>query len=399
MDQKRFITAGGFIDGTGSDIRKKIFLEVQGGSIASIGSVAELTENDEVIIDDFSHCLILPALFDCSVSLLRSPSVDENVRLSAKEADSAKKKVMVERHIAYCHAYGIQGMAVHDNLSELKGCLSEDAEENELIDIRTSDDSCCDRLHGIDDGREDADFLWIGYSDSIDAENSSFSRLNHDDLRRILKKKGSKKAVVVANGIKEVAEALAAGCDAVEQGYGMGEENLRKMSERNVLWIPNVVRAKNALDGSGTGGSVSCRFSQRYAAPGKQIPGIEAFWKKIVAGQIEQLRFARKLGVITAVGTGAGSIGILHGESMIEEMKLFMKAGFPLQETFKCASENGARFFGLKKMGALTVGRSATFLIARGAVQQLPRKLSFLENIYVNGAPSVNYCKNPIIKS
>jgi imidazolonepropionase-like amidohydrolase len=131
-------------------------------------------------------------------------------------------------------------------------------------------------------------------------------------------------------------------------------------------------------------------------APGKPVPGAEAFWKKTLAEQLTQLRLARELGVKTAVGTGAGSVGILHGESMVEEMKLFIKAGYSLAETIRCASENGAGFFGMEQLGALTVGRKATFLITRGTVQQLPRKLSYLEGIYVDGAPCVNYRKNPV---
>jgi imidazolonepropionase-like amidohydrolase len=97
------------------------------------------------------------------------------------------------------------------------------------------------------------------------------------------------------------------------------------------------------------------------------------------------------------VGTGAGSIGILHGESMVEEMKLFIKAGYSLAETIRCASENGARFFGMEKLGLLTVGRKATFLIARGTAQQLPRKLSYLEGIYIDGKPSSEYRKIPVM--
>ncbi|MBU3936603.1 MAG: amidohydrolase, partial [Proteobacteria bacterium] len=59
-------------------------------------------------------------------------------------------------------------------------------------------------------------------------------------------------------------------------------------------------------------------------------------------------------------------------------------------------SENGAGFLGMEKLGTLTVGRRATFLISRGTVQQLPRKLSYLEGIYVDGAPSSTYSKNPV---
>ncbi|MBU0960312.1 MAG: amidohydrolase family protein, partial [Proteobacteria bacterium] len=198
-----------------------------------------------------------------------------------------------------------------------------------------------------------------------------------------------------ANGAQQVAEALAAGCDAIEQGYNMGEDNLRTMAKQGVLWIPSVLRAKNGLDGASSGGSVCCRFSTRYVAPGKPVPGAEAFWKKMLAEQLTQLRLAGKLGVKTAVGTGAGSVGLLHGESMVEEMKLFIKAGYSLEETIQCASENGAAFFGMEKLGALTLGRKATFLLTRGSVKQLPRKLSYLEGIYVDGAPSVAYHKNP----
>lgn len=91
-----------------------------------------------------------------------------------------------------------------------------------------------------------------------------------------------------------------------------------------------------------------------------------------------------------------GSVGILHGESMVEEMKLFLKAGYSLEETVRCASENGARFFGMEKLGVLTVGRPATFLITRGTAGQLPRKLAYLEGIYVEGALSSTYRKNPV---
>jgi imidazolonepropionase-like amidohydrolase len=130
--------------------------------------------------------------------------------------------------------------------------------------------------------------------------------------------------------------------------------------------------------------------------PGKPDPGAKAFWKKMLTEQLTQLRLAGKLGVTTAVGTGAGSVGILHGESMVEEMKLFIKGGYSLAATIQCASENGARFFGMEKLGALAVGRQATFLLTRGSVKQLPRKLSYLEGIYVDGAPSAAYRKNPV---
>ena len=395
MGGTRFIVAGSFIDGSGAEVRRSVFLAVTDTIVAAIGSVADLSRHDQALIDDFSHCTIVPALVDCSVSLSRSPSVDRMVRVSAEEADLAKKAAMLEQHIRYCHAHGVLGVADGDDLTGLVARYQEEMAQGSMIDIHSSGPLCLSG-HSADGNPAGRDFLKIGYSGNIEDEEAPDPRLTHEDLRRILQHRGGKKAVVVANGRQQVKEALAAGCDAIEQGYDMGEDNIRKMAEQDVLWIPSVLRAKNALDGASSGGDVCCRFSTRYVAPGKPVPGAEAFWKKMLAEQLAQLRLARKLGVKTAVGTGAGSAGILHGESVVEEMKLFIKAGYSLEETIRGASENGARFFGMENLGALKVGRQATFLIARGTVQHLPRKLSYLEGIYVDGAPSAIYRKNPV---
>ena len=391
MSRTRFIVAGNFIDGSGSDVRRNIFLAMKDTIITAIGSTADLPRHDRDAIEDFSHCTILPALVDCSVFLLRSPSVDSTVRLSADEASHVKKAAILERHIRYCHTYGVQGVAANDDINYFMEHYQKGMTQGRIIDIRIP----CPVTRGSNDCVE-GDFLKIGYSDNIENEEAPYPQLSLEDLLRILQHKDGRKAVVVANGLQQVTEALEAGCDAIEQGYGMGEDNLKKMAKKNVLWIPSVLRAKNGLDSAGTGGDVCCRFSQRYVAPGKPNPGAEAFWKKMLAEQLKQLSFARKLGVKTAVGTGAGSIGILHGESMVEEMKLFIKAGYSLEETIQCASKNGAKFFGMEKLGTITVGRKATFLITRGTVQQLPRKLSYLEGIYVDGVPSITYSKNPV---
>jgi imidazolonepropionase-like amidohydrolase len=360
MPQIQYIKVGSLIDGSGDAVRRNVFLSVQDGVITNIGPAAELPEPDKTVIDDLSRCTIVPPLVDCSVSLAQSPSVDEKVRVTAE------RSALVARHLHYCHLHGVLGVAAIDDFA----VVEEQGREN--IDIRTA-------------GRN---FLRINYSGSIDDTDPSDPLLNQKDLRNLLKQRGDKKAVVVANGAQQVREALEVGCDAIEQGYGMGEDNLCYLAKRNVLWIPSVIRSQNALQGAASGGEVMCRFSIRYVGPGKADPGTEAFWKKMLAEQLEQLRLAREMGVKTAVGTGAGSVGILHGESVVEEIKLFIKAGWTLEQAIRCASDRGARFFNLKNPGILAVGSQATFLVAKGTVQQLPRKLAYLENVYVEGKPT-----------
>lgn len=397
MDGTRLIVAGSFIDGSGGEVRRNVFFAVKDTMITAIGQAADLSPGDRAAIEDFSHCTILPALIDCSVSLSRSPSVDKRVRLAYEEAGLVKRRAMLEQHIRYCHIHGVLGVADSDDKTGLVDLYLKGIAPGEgIVDICTSGQLCRSRQEWAAGNSAVGDFLKIAYSGNIEEGEYPHLRFSPEELQRILQSRSGKKAVVVANGLQQVREALEAGCDAIEQGYAMGEDNLRKMAEKNILWIPSLQRAKNAMVSAGAGGKVGCRFSLGYVTPGKAGPGGAAFWKKMLAGHLAQLRLARKLGVTTVVGTGAGSVGILHGESMVEEMKLFIKGGYSLPETIRCASKNGAGFFGLEKLGTLSVGKKATFLITRGMVQQLPRKLSYLEGIYVDGEPSLTYRKNPV---
>lgn len=373
--QTRFIIAGGLIDGTGSTGKRQIFLTVEDGIITAIQPVSALPKGVEAQIDDFSHCTIIPPLVDCSVSLTLSPSVDLNVRLLSQKAHPDQKSRMLNQHIRDYYSHGVLGVA-DTNSNDLIWRYCKKTEDEQLITIRTSSAET--------DTFAPNSFLRIPYSHAIDASAPSLAKLDHPPLA---KWQGAK-TVIVANGTQPVREAIEAGCDAIEQGYAMGENNLHLMAENNILWIPSVIRAKNSLDLVSTGGSVCCRFSGRYIAPGKADPESQARWQKIVATQLRDLGQARTLGIQTSLGTGAGNIGLLHGESMVEEMKLFMKAGYSLEQTIACASDRGASFFNMSQLGTLTVGQQATFLLTRGTAKQLPRKLSYLEGLYINGMPS-----------
>ncbi len=394
MDATRYIVAGRLIDGSGGQVRRRVFLAVSGGIITAIAPLSALpTHAAPATVTDLSHCTLLPALVDCSVSLCRSPSVDRSLRTALDRADDDARLAMLERHVLYCHSYGVLGVADHDDDAGLAARYRAGSER--AIEIRSSGTPCRSRQDCDRERPGEREYLRVVLSGDIGDEDDTLPFPDRAELQHILAHRRGRTVVAVANGRQQVALALAAGCDAVEQGYCMGEANLREMARRQVVWIPCAIRARNGLDSATGDGGVACRFSQRYISPEKAAPGAEAFWKETLADQLRQLGLARKLGVRTAVGTGAGSVGILHGESMVEEMKLFLRAGYSLEETVRSASEHGARLFGMDSLGMLAAGRRATFLAVRGTVRQLPRKLSYLEGIYINGMPSSLYHKDP----
>lgn len=386
MNDVRHVVVGNLIDGFSPTIKKNICLTIQDGDIVDMQD-AKSCHTHEEFCDDLSHCTILPAFIDCSIGLTQSPSLfsDKDQPQGVGSADA--ELALVNKHIRYCYGYGVLGVAENSALTTFFGNSPHGVKANPPITIRTTISPAEFGKHTAISA-DDSTFVRINYSEDIGVNCSPNSSFPSQVLERYLGQCDNKKTIIVANGPQQVAEALEAGCDAIEQGYAMGKENLKRMAQQDVMWIPNVLRAKNGLDSSGSGGDVCCRFSQRYVSPGNAIPGAEEFWRKTVGDQLSLLSLARDFGVNTAVGTGAGAAGILHGESVTEEIKLFIKAGYSLPEAIRCCSENGARFFGIKELGALQVGRKATFLITRGSVGQLPRKLSFLEGMYINGSPA-----------
>ncbi len=387
MDNTRYIVAGGLIDGSSTTIQKKVCLAVNNGRITNIGPASSLPQ--EAIIDDYSFGIILPALVDCSVYLARSPSISSTSKPLSEENNIQRKIDTIGRHLDYCHAHGVLGIAEGDAISSLLTRCRISSTSWNMLDICAS----VSPFYNNEMVPPDSHFFKVNYTGNHGVDNHF--ACSYQQLSSIIQQKGKTKVMVIANGNKPVQEAIELGCDGIEQGYDMGENNLQNMARKGLLWIPNVLHAKNRLDGAGDGGDICCRFSQRYVAPGTALPGAKEYWDKTLSVQLKDLRLARQLGVKTALGTGSGNPGILHGESMVEEMKLFMKAGYSLLETVASASEHGAKFFGMDNLGKLTVGQNATFVITRGTAQQLPRKLAFLENIYVNGSPSPVYQKDP----
>lgn len=118
-----------------------------------------------------------------------------------------------------------------------------------------------------------------------------------------------RKVMVHANGRQPVRLAVAGGCHSIEQGFFMGRENLELMAEKGTFWVPTLFTMK----------AYSANINSAQAGADRQV--IE----KNLNHQIEQLAMARELGVNVALGTDAGSLGVLHGESMVEEMVEEMK--------------------------------------------------------------------------
>jgi imidazolonepropionase-like amidohydrolase len=173
--------------------------------------------------------------------------------------------------------------------------------------------------------------------------------------------------MVHANGRAPVEIAINAGVRSIEHGFFMGKENLKKMADRRVFWVPTAFTMK------------------AYAANLNATRIRTDVPKRNLDYQLEQIAVAKALGVPIALGTDAGSLGVDHGRGVIEELNLLIEAGFSIPEAVRCATLNGATLLGLNDSGRLTRNATATFIAVKGAPSELPESLSRIERVYLNG--------------
>lgn len=397
----KYIRVGYLIDGSGGPIQKDVLLTVVGGRIAALARFAPGNIPEPARIDDLSRCTISPPLVDSHVHLALSASVDKELRARQLAADYPEVAALIARHLLDHFAHGI--FAVRDG-GDKNGYVLRYREETVgampvPVRLKVSGrawhragryGSMLGRYPGGGEGLAAAFARELEPGDQLKLINSGPNSLkefgrqtppqfSREELRETVRLAHARGLAVMvhANGVEPVGMAIEAGVDSIEHGYFMGRENLARMAEKQICWVPTLY-AMQAL----THAVIRiCPAEERAMAA------------RNVASQIQQVAWARELGVPIAAGTDAGCYGVLHGEALVEELKMLIRGGCSLPEAIQAASHTGARLLGLTDLGLLAPGRPADFLVTLGSPAQLPRKLAYLEAIYRNGTPTPWYRK------
>lgn len=395
MSNTTYIKTGWLIDGSGNAVQKQMLLTVQNGVFTDIDRFNELNGPNPAFITDLSRCTILPPFVDCHVHLSMSGSTDQEFR---KQQLTAEYDDLYPRIAEHIHAHFTHGvLAVRDGGDRRGYALryknEATGEPNEPVILKAAGRAWHRKgRYGALIGRypEDNERLPAAFSrendsaDHIKLANSGLNSLSRfgqetppqfslDEIKELvtLAHQRGRKVMVHANGRLPVRQALEAGCDSIEHGFFMGSENLKRMAESQTTWVPTAFTMKayaNTLDPHDT-----------------QID--RTVVNKNLHQQLEQIALARTYGVPIALGTDAGSKGVHHGESVPEELKLFIKAGCSLSEAVRCATYNGAQLLGIEETGLIAKGKPAHFLVARATPEMLAGKFSFLETMYLGGIP------------
>jgi imidazolonepropionase-like amidohydrolase len=390
MEDSIHIRAGWLIDGSGQKALSDQLISIKNGRIQSIGKWNETHLPEEGLID-YSECTILPGLIDSHVHLFMSGTEDRKIREDQLDAPYEKIKPVIIEHIKGLLRYGV--VAVRDggdrhahtlrfkneslNKDRFPLCIHtagrawhKPSRYGRLIGrTPAANETLKDAIKADTEEKDHLKIVNSGLNSLIRFGRQTSPQFDLEELKDAIQASSHKgwPVMVHANGEMPVSIAISAGCQSIEHGFFMGKENLKKLAEKQIFWIPTAYTMQAFSDHFNSGDSSI------------DVP------KKNIEHQLEQMAMARKFGVPIALGTDAGSLGVHHGSSMIEELKLLMEAGFSVEEAICCATGNGAELLSLKDLGRLGPGKAAIFILVPGLPSNLPESLRSIQQIYING--------------
>ena len=383
--------AGWLIDGTGAPTRKEVFLVISGGTLVSIAHAgAEHPKGLNII--DLAQCTILPCLVDSHAHLAMSGQADPEIRAKQRMAPFAPVRDVIEGHLCDHLAHGVVALrdggdhaghvlryrkndpsrsAVPVHLcSPGKAWHAKDRYGRLIGRPPLSGHSLAQSIakggHGIDHVK----IVNSGLNSLLQFGKQTPPQFSREQLREAVRtgEELGLKTMIHANGEEAVGVAIAAGCHSIEHGFFMGNDNLKRLAEKGVTWVPT---------------AFTMEAYARILAPGSRESEIS---RKNRDHQMYQIQKASEYGVTMAVGTDAGSPGVHHGKAIREEIALFLHAGVPVETAVQCATSNGARLLGLgDRIGTLSPGMPATFLVLRGDPGALPAALAAPERVVISG--------------
>lgn len=391
--------AGWVIDGSGKPAEKDVLVRVENGVIASM----EQARKDELNaagadFEDFSECTIIPGLVDCHVHLTLSGIDNEEIRHEQVGYTFEQNEPLIRNRIrkylscgimalrdggdaaAHTLRYNMQLGSTRESVVHIRAAGNgwrAEGRYGKLIGIPPEDGLSLAEGIGRQSGPDHVKIINSGLNSLDEFGRETAPQFTLDELEAAVRSaEGQGRAVMVhANGRLPVEIALRAGCRSIEHGYFMGEDNMRRMADAGVFWVPTVFAMK-ALD--------------------SRLPPAQAETAlRNLEHQLAQIVRAKELGVPMAVGTDAGGFGIRHGEAYPEELRLLMQAGFSPEEVIRCASSEGARLLGLEReIGCLRKGMPACFVAVPGPPAGIPESLRRVREVYVRGVKVVEHSRH-----
>lgn len=387
------ILAGRLFDGSGSSFLKNMLIHVDSGIIVSLKKADNAISNGTDVID-LSDCTVLPGFVDVHVHLFMSGTHDPEIRHRQLEAPYENMKEIIPRHIRRQLAHGVVAIRDGGDYGAHTARYKQEFLPSKGLPIFLNTAGKAWRAAGrygrligrapshgktlsqaIESHRIGIDHVKIvnsGLNSLREFGKQTLPQFSLDQLRAAVTTAERHGLTVMAhaNGELPVMLAIEAGCHSIEHGFFMGQDNLKRMADKQIAWAPTAYTMKayhHALDDHSVEKEVS---------------------KRNFDHQMDQISKAMEFGVPIAIGTDCGSLGVHHGSSFMEELRILMRAGMPLEKALQCATSNGAKVLGKSaELGRLETGMPATLVAFKGDPFRFSSNITAPERIFIRGEP------------
>jgi imidazolonepropionase-like amidohydrolase len=160
-----------------------------------------------------------------------------------------------------------------------------------------------------------------------------------------------KQTLAHASGDAGIERVIDGGVDSVEHGFFVRDDQLMKMRDREIAWVPTFAPVQKQVD---------------HADWMHWDATVVANLKKILDGHAASLVKAHAMGVQVIAGSDAGSYGVAHGLGMLYELELMEQAGLPPLTVINCATGAGSKRLAFKeRFGQIKPGFLSRFILTQ----------------------------------
>lgn len=152
-----------------------------------------------------------------------------------------------------------------------------------------------------------------------------------------------------ASGADGVENSIEGGVTTVEHGFFVTDDQLARMRDRQVGWVPTFAPVQLQIDRAAELG-----WSEKIVAGLRQI----------IDGHRRSLVRAHEIGVPIVAGSDAGSCGVAHGLGFLEELLHMERAGMPSAAVILAATGRSADMLAFPQpIGRLAAGYRARMIL------------------------------------
>jgi imidazolonepropionase-like amidohydrolase len=154
-----------------------------------------------------------------------------------------------------------------------------------------------------------------------------------------------------ASGDAGIERVIESGVDSVEHGFFVREDQLSRMRDRRIAWVPTFAPVQWQVD-----------EAARYGWDATIVGHL----RRILDQHAASLVKAHAKGVLIVAGSDAGSVGVAHGTGFLHELELMERAGLPPLAVINAATGVGAGRLGYREnFGRIVPGALSRFILTR----------------------------------